>query len=284
MMSARFVDELDPDCQVCGYADLKCGPDCLHGEEWVKAGEGESAVRKFRYVEFRPPNAERWYGEFLVGAMEQGDVLQGDLTASDCDHSAAGGCNQCEHIETFADSPLVLVYLNGHLYWVDGMEKSVLSVGHIPCDDTYDEVSSVRAPVFMRKHRLVFRDREVLGIKVYKPGSTLEVSAGVGCCPECIGYDDDWVFYVGCDDGMCKLNLDTLEGVWLGKYDPKFFSHLQIKGVPPAGIAPVVRNRNNLEGSFVAWGNIVRCSDCGAGCPEESLTCIRCGSTKIQRN
>ena len=190
------------------------------------AGAGEAVVRKIRYVEFRLSNTERWYGEFLVGALERENVLQGDLSASDCDHSAAGGRNWCEHIETFADSPLVLVYLNGHLYWVDGLEKSVLSVGHIPCDDTYDDVSEVSAPVFKRKHRLVFRDREVAGIKVYRPGLTLDADSGVGCCPQCIGYDDDWAFYVGCGGGMCKLNLDTLEAVWLGHYDLKFVTRL----------------------------------------------------------
>lgn len=190
------------------------------------AGEGGPVVRKIRYVEFRPSNAERWYGEFLVGALERENVLQGDLSTSDCNHTPAGGQYQCEHIETFADSPLILVYLNGHLYWIDGLEMSVLSVGHIACDDTYDEVFEVCAPVFKRKHRLVFRDREAQGIKVYKPGLTLDADSGVGCCPQCIGHDDDWAFYVGCSGGMCKLNLDTLETVWLGDYDPKFVSHL----------------------------------------------------------
>lgn len=270
MMSVRFADEADPKCRLYRYSDLRCGLDCLY-EEWQgRAGEGEAVAQKKRYVEFRLPNAERWYGEFLVGAMEWGNVLQGDLSASECDHSAAGGCNQCEHIETFADSPLVLVYLNGHLYWVDGLEKSVLSVGHITCDDMNDDVSEVCAPVFKRKHRLVFRDREVWGIKVYKPGQKLDADSGVGCCPQCIGYDDDWVFYEGCGGGMCKVNLETLETVSLGKYDPQFVSHLRGRGGPLQTFGP--------------WGRILRCSYCGAGSPAGSLRCIRCGSTTLQRN
>ncbi len=108
-----------------------------------------------------------------------------------------------------------MIYLNGNVYWLNAVQRKLLNVGHMECDEQDLPNGDREEPIFNRKHCLVIRDREVGGIYLYSPEYSREIDAGVGCCPRIITFDDDFIYYEGCSGFRSKIDLESLDVISL---------------------------------------------------------------------
>ncbi len=208
MLTIKWVDSPDCESDTISFCATPCRSEdgCTqqgtHMEELVH-GEQVQSIR------FDLSCSQSWIGMFDVGGLRRENCLTGNLTRQSwLEHT--GTVVVCKHVEVFPNSALAMVYLNGNVYWVDALERKVVSVGHFECDEQ-DIFAACAQPIFNSKHRLILRDREVEGLRVYSAHSSCTIDSGVLCCPQIMNFDDDFIYYEGCSGLRTKVNLRSLE-------------------------------------------------------------------------
>ena len=191
MLKAELVKSADQSLELVRFENLRCSSD-------IRSDDCRYVEQSVQYVRFQI-GEEAWCGGFGIGDLSYDSLLDGDVTMNEqesddygdyeyppmmkdefgflslpneirteteseektpnCDHSSFNDSMVCTHVETFVSSSIAMLYLNGNLYWIDGITRKILSFCHIECDDRSSSSPYYR-PIFNRKHKLVVRDRE----------------------------------------------------------------------------------------------------------------------------
>ncbi|MFZ4574225.1 MAG: hypothetical protein ACOYN0_07490 [Phycisphaerales bacterium] len=102
-----------------------------------------------------------------------------------------------------------MVYLHGHLYWIDVESRSLLNTACLVAYMALD--SEVGAILWNMSHGLVFMDREADGRVLFTARGESDVTGPIGCCPQILAITDEWVHYRSCSDDQARFRFDTRE-------------------------------------------------------------------------